>query len=204
MHFANKPETIWKWVLNRLYKTKFLESLVEMSGSFHTTNNPKLLRPSEIKKSNVIVENIMKVLENTFLSPFHDELDPAKLYNIASGQAIDDSIKESLLSLEKAGKQLMSEYIKRMSTETHSESTVMDKIKQYKMKNFLASNLLFKVKQNEKTTKIRLQRDILGKLAQSSYRNNAYIDVENLLKYPLAPVCLALGNSDGTIRKNAN
>ena len=46
-----------------------------------------------------------------------------------------------------------------------------------------------------------MQRDIFGKLVQSSYRNNAYIDVENLLKYPLAPVCLALGNSDGTIRK---
>ena len=43
--------------------------------------------------------------------------------------------------------------------------------------------------------------DILGKLAQSSYSNNAYVDVENLLKYPFAPVCLALGNSDRAIRK---
>ena len=146
-----------KWVLNRPYQTKFLESLVEMSGSSHTTtNNRKLLRLSEIKKSNVMVENIMEVLENTFLSPFHDELDAAKLYNIVSGQPVDDSIKESLLSLEEAGKQLMSEYIERMSTETHSESTVMDKIKQYKMKNFTASNLSFKVKRNEKTTEIRL------------------------------------------------
>ena len=173
-----------------------------MSGSSHTTtNNRRLLRPSEIKKSNLMVENIMEVLENTFLSSFHDELDAAKLYNIVSGQPVDDSVKESLLSLEEAGKQLMSEYIERMSTETHSESTVMDKIKQYKMKNLTASNLSFKVKRNEKTTEIRLQRDILGKLVQSSYRNNAYVDVENLLKYPLAPVCLALGNSDRTIRK---
>ena len=191
-----------KWVLNRPYQTKFLESLVEMSGSSHTTtNNRRLLRPSEIEKSNVMVENIMKVLENTFLSPFHDEPDAAKLYNIVSGQPVDDSIKESLLSLEEAGKQLMSEYIERMSIEKHSESTVMEKIKQYKMKNFTTSNLLFKVKRNEKTTEIRLQRDILGKLVQSSYRNNAYVDVENLLKYPLAPVYLALGNFDGTIRK---
>ena len=101
-----------------------------MSGSSHTTTNyRKLLRPSEIKKSNVMVENIMEVLENTFLSPFHDELDAAKLYNTVSGQSVDDSIKESLLLLEEAGKQLMSEYIERISTETHSESTVIDKIK---------------------------------------------------------------------------
>ena len=65
-------------------------------------------------------------------------------------------MKENLLSLEETSKQLMSEYIERISTEIHSESTVMDKIKQYKIKNFAASNLSFKIKRNEKTTEIRL------------------------------------------------
>ena len=72
------------------------------------------------------------------------------------------------------------------------------------MKNFTISNLSFKVKQNEKTTEVRLQRDLLGKLFKTFYRNNAYVDVENILKYPLAPVCLALTNSEGTIRKTWN
>ena len=76
------------------------------------------------------------LLENIFLSAFHDKLDAVRLYNIASGQPVDDSVKESLLSLEEAGKQLMSKYIEIMSTETYSESTMMDKIQQYKMKNF--------------------------------------------------------------------
>ena len=43
--------------------------------------------------------------------------------------------------------------------------------------------------------------DILGKLVQSSYRNNASLDVENLLKFLVAPVCLALGNFNGAISK---
>ena len=103
----------------------------------------------------------MEVLENTFLSPFHDEIDAAKLYNIVSGQPVDDSIKENLLSLEEASKQLMSEYVERMTTETYSKSTMM------------ASYLSLKVKWNEKTIEIRLQRDIYAKLFQSSYRNNA-------------------------------
>ena len=59
------------------------------------------------------------------------------------------------------------------------------------MKNFTASNVSFKVKWNGKTTKIRLHRDIV------SYRNNAYVDVQNLFEI----FCLALGNSDGTTRK---
>ena len=59
------------------------------------------------------------------------------------------------MSLEEAGKQLMSEYMERMSTETYFESTMM------------ASNLSLKVKWNEKTIEIKLQRDIFGKLFQS-------------------------------------
>ena len=66
----------------------------------------------------------MNVLENTFLSPFHNELD-ATSFNIVSGQPVDDSIKENLLSLEEAGKQFVSEHIERMSTETYSESAMI-------------------------------------------------------------------------------
>ena len=111
-----------------------------------------------------MVENRIEVLHDTFLSPFHGELDAAKLYNIISGQPVDDSIKENLLSLEEAGKQLMSEYIERMSTETYSERIMMDKIKQYKMKNFTTSNLSLEVNWNEKTIEIRLQGNVFGKL----------------------------------------
>ena len=49
-------------------------------------------QPSEIKKSNVMAENRMEVLENTFLSPFRTRC--SKLYNIVSGQPVDDSIKK--------------------------------------------------------------------------------------------------------------
>ena len=73
-------------------------------------------QPTELNKSIVMVGNRMEVLENTFLSPFHDVLDDAKLCNIVSGQPVDDSIKENLLSFEEADKQLMSKYIERTST----------------------------------------------------------------------------------------
>ena len=130
--------------------TQFWLAYVEMVET--TTNNRKLLGRSEIKNPNVMIENIMEALEKTFLSSFHDELDASNLYNIVYGQPVNDSIKENFVSIKEADKQLMSEYIETMSIETHSESTVMDKIKQYQMKKFITSNLSFKVKQNEKTT----------------------------------------------------
>lgn len=58
----------------------------------------------------------MEVLQNKFLSPFHDKLDAAKLYNIISSQPVDNSIRKNILSIEEIGKQLMHEYIERMST----------------------------------------------------------------------------------------
>ena len=41
---------------------------------------------------------------------------------------------------------------------------------------------------------------MLDKLVQSC-RNNIYVDTKNLLKYLLASVYLALGNSNGAVRK---
>ena len=83
----------------------------------------------------------MEVLETLF-KPFHDELDVGKLYNIASSQSVNDSIKDKFLPLEEARAQ---RHILKIP------------------------NLSFKVKQNEKTTEIRLERDILGKCIYSSY-----------------------------------
>ena len=50
--------------------------------------------------------------------------------------------------------------------------------------------MMDKIKWNTKNT-----------VVQFYFRNNAHVDVENLLKYPLEPVYLALGNSHGTMRK---
>ena len=71
----------------------------------------------------------------------------------------------------------MYDYIQRMSKETSSGSMIMDTIKQYKGKDFLAENVFSNIKLTKKRSKVRLQRDILGQLNQSSYESNAYVDV---------------------------
>ena len=54
------------------FNSKLLKSLIEVNGLSHTsTNNRKLLHPSEIKKSNVMVENIMKVFHFILLNLVH-------------------------------------------------------------------------------------------------------------------------------------
>jgi hypothetical protein len=68
--FAAKENTVAKWVMNRPYQTKFVESLLKLSGMSTTTSNPrKCLRSSEILKSNKMVEKIMVVLRTQFINP---------------------------------------------------------------------------------------------------------------------------------------
>ena len=80
--------------LNRPYQTKFLEGLTEMSGcSQKKANQRKMLRPKEIEQSNLMVEEVVEVLEESFLNPFSDALDKNQLYNIVSGKTISTEIQ---------------------------------------------------------------------------------------------------------------
>ena len=62
--FANSPETVAKWVMNRPYQSRYTEALGDICAMSKTTTNPrKTLRPTEITKSNSKVTGVMKSLE---------------------------------------------------------------------------------------------------------------------------------------------
>ena len=99
--FANNRQTILKWNLNRPYQTKFFEELTEMSAySRKSTDQRKMLLPKEIEQNHLMVEEVVKVLEETFLNLFSDDLDKNQLYNIVSGKTVSTDIKVSLITIE--------------------------------------------------------------------------------------------------------
>jgi len=113
--FANHSQTVVKWTLNRPYQSKFLEGLAEISGcSRSVSDQRKMLRPKEIKRSNLMVEQLAKVVEETFLNPFSKKLDNNQLFNIVSGKPMSAEISESLISVSKKGQEMIREYIQRM------------------------------------------------------------------------------------------
>ena len=69
--------------MNRPFQSRFVESLIEMTGLSKTTSNPRKCRcPSEVLKSSKIVENIMEALTTQFLNLFDQDLDRSELYNL--------------------------------------------------------------------------------------------------------------------------
>ena len=73
--FANQPETVAKWVMNRPFQSEFNEALREYCDLSKSMNNiKKCLRLSEIKKSNCLVIKIMDAFCNQFINPFDPSL----------------------------------------------------------------------------------------------------------------------------------
>ena len=79
-----------------------------MSGSLRrSTDQRKILRPKEIEQSNLVVEEVVKVLEESFLNPFSDDLDKSQLYNIVSDKTVSIEIKDSLITIDQQGQERM-------------------------------------------------------------------------------------------------
>ena len=84
--FQTSKATVLKWVRSRPFQAKFTEALRDMANIDRTADNQKkCLRPSEIIKSNEIVNRIIHCMEQQFSSPFDDAFDHDKLYNLVSG-----------------------------------------------------------------------------------------------------------------------
>ena len=127
--FAAKENTVAKWVMNRPYQTKFVESLMQISRITTTMSNPrKCLRISEILKSNKMVEKIMFILQTHFINPFQPDLDKDALFNLVSGYPAQENVCNCLLGLETRGNELMLEFQQRIEKES-SEALFFSPIK---------------------------------------------------------------------------
>ena len=116
-HFQTKASAVLKWVRSRPFQAKFTEALKEISNLEKTSDNHrKCLRPSEILKSNKIVLQIITCLKTQFSSPFGEEYDNDKLYNIVSGRAVPENISDSLMNIDTIGRNYFKEFELRMGS----------------------------------------------------------------------------------------
>ena len=76
-------------------------------------------------------------------------------------------------------------------------------IKRVQWKSFTDASKKLKVSAKGKSREITVQRDILGLLAAKSQQQNAAINIDKALCYPLAPVPLSLATCDGLRGKTA-
>ena len=121
-----------------------------MAGVEKTTQNlRKCLRPSEIIKSNKIVESLVKTMREQFTHPFDASFEKDKLYNIVSGKPVSDDICQSLSSIMEIGTTYYEEFQKRLTGE--SEKKLFDRLKRNNQRTFKHSVEKISVQAKDKT-----------------------------------------------------
>ena len=112
-----------------------------MIGMADKDSSRKCLRKSEISKSEKRMTNIKKVLTDTFINPFSDDLD------IISGSPVDEEVSRCLLTIEERGRLLHSEFDKRSCSNQGPEKIAFwNPIKMVEWKGFSC---------NERKTKLK-------------------------------------------------
>ena len=125
------------------------------------------------------------------------------MYNLASGCPLPGDITESLLSVAARGTSLRNTFFKRLRQSQEDKELFFDQVKRIEWKGFLSLNKKVKVSSKAKSKDVAVQRDILGLLAAKSHQQNAAINIDRALCYPLAPVPLSMATADGARRKTA-
>ena len=201
-NFTTLDSAYEKWVLTRPFQAEYVDALLNQAGLNNAQNKPrKCLRSSAIIKSENNVKSIVNVLKNDFIDPFSADLDHDKLYNLASGNSVTDDVAESLLTVR--GTLLRDDFFERLNSECSIKDPFSSPIKQVQCKSFTDASKKLKVSAKGKSREITVQRDILGLLAAKSQQQNAAINIDKGLCYPLAPVPLSLATCDGLRRKTA-
>ena len=75
----------------------------------------KCLHDHEIRKSEDQVRRIATLLKEDFVNPLSDLLNKQNVYNLASGRPLPEEATEHLISLEKQGQGLLSDFSKRLN-----------------------------------------------------------------------------------------
>ena len=195
-YFSTREESVLKWCLNRSDQAENTKALKDLCGIGADPGIYKPVRPSQIAKSEDLVNRVVNVLTDDYINPFGINIEKDSLVSLSSGMAVSEDISEYLLSLPDFGKEQSSNFIK--SRIQQKEIPFHDPIKRNHTKGFNLKNKKTRMK-NKKS--VDVNRDILARLLYISTKKGKTIDFEKALRYPLSEVPLSICSADGSIRK---
>ena len=195
--FGTNTDSVAKWCLNRAEQAKNKKILENLCGLDKEGESYKPTRPSQIRRSEKLVESVIEVLTEDYINPFQADVEKDKIVCLSSGVPVSQEIADSLLSLENNGKNQYKDFVnKRILTK---EIAIHNPIKRNPIKNFNTSRRKTVLKGGKKT--IEVNRNILAKLFSISLKQDEKIDFQKALVFPLSEVPLSLCNPDGSMKK---
>ena len=185
-----------KWCLNRSDIAKTTLELKKMTGTSKSCYNYKPMRPSEILSSEKHVTKIIQVLKGKYINPFDVGLE--ELYNLSSGEMVDDTFATKILSVRKDGEEIRDDFVKcRINEKSKKFHDRLSREEVHTFKTYSTSTIQCQHFQNT----IEVNRDIIGTLLAFSIKNERRIDLPAALVYPLSPIPLSIAHGNGKKRE---
>ena len=152
-----------------------------------------------IRKSEWAVKQVMTAIRS-FTNPWRIPIRD-RLYSLASGAAVPHNVEEDCLRAEECGRLLKAQFIQER-LKPNPEKAFYDPIPRQKLHTMERNNKSASPTSSQgKLVQYREQSDLAFKLLVKSQMMNESLDLEELMKYPLAAVCHCLGTPDGFFTK---
>ncbi len=191
--FTTNESARRRWMVTRCARSAIVGELMEKTGLKSKEDVSKELSPKRIQRDNADIQSIIDSIQRT-MNPF--TIQPtSELFCLATGKALPEPIKEDLLQCYSKGK----EWRKEFQAECTADPSRFEKpIEKRKIQNAAQTAVKTKVKtKDQKLIEVQGTRDLFGRLLYLSTTSG--VNMENVLKFPLTPVPLALGHVDGTM-----
>lgn len=194
--FTNSMSARQKWSKSHSIRSTIISHTYEKTSLKRAQDVTGDLENHQIEKDSLHLHNFINILKQN-CNPFNNEnIEREFLYNIGTGRAASEEVSDFLLNVEKNDNLLKEKFITECA---ESQDRFEQAIKLTKILNFASATAKKKVTINNKIQKVKLQRDLFGRMLAISM--NDATDIQKILTYPLTPVPMTLCHLDGSIFK---
>ncbi|XP_076672225.1 uncharacterized protein LOC143371161 [Andrena cerasifolii] len=110
IHTSNSISARQRWCKSHSIRAKIISYVMEESGLRNRQDITADLEKNRIRKSSLQLQTLMSNIKND-VNPFSTHLHKDFLYNISSGQSVNEIVSEFLLNIEKNGNILREQFI---------------------------------------------------------------------------------------------
>ena len=180
-----------RWSATKGARAALIGAMLDMAGMNATGDDQSHVSHSRIARDNKDLQNLLKTIDG-FANPF--TVASETLVNIQTGKAATNEITESLLNVEKIGKEKHDAFV----TECINDPTRFERsIAQNRLRTFADQGARNRKAANPIIQELRCTRDLFGRLAILAGKRK--VDFEYPVTFPLTPVPLTMCRTDGTV-----
>ena len=179
--FSLKPSTISKYYLVAEYRSTFLRQLKDMPHINSSSSKHNDLQHSKIMRDEPDVNNIISLLQDTWLNPFNPDLQD--LVCLSTGKVASFEVEDE----------------QRLECDPPNVK-FHDILKKAKLKTFTDLNKKIKVKaSNNQEVVLKAKRRLFAQMIVIADSRN--LQMSEVLAHPLGPLPWTLAKPDDTLRK---